>query len=609
MSLRGAGRPQPTPPPRRRSPLAWFWALLTRWSLAFPTAGVVVIAVALVSILLSGVSVLRFTDWTNNGQPTDLQPDEPAAQRYGFTTDGGKPWAPESGRLDVSDRGVTRQTGLTAAGEGAAAGTHHIVMKFQFRTRTELRALGGDAFELQLRVAGGIPCGADLQASRWARLGNATGVSVHGLPGATKAYASIEPGTNCREVAIRVGMLRPEELVAGVEYTADVDVPAGPAPSIGTTLTAAKRPQLDCPDGEADRFRCVNRDLALQSGLNAEVVVGQDWGFQAPGCRRWYSGATTSFPCLPATGARIMTLGDSIASGASEEYTWRYRVWQKLHVSVKPNYVGRKEGPWTGNYAVPSSKWDSAHDAQFGITAEKTEPRVADLTRSEHPDLVLIDLGTNDTHPLRGLSAEQTAAILDRIIQDIQGVNPDVQILIAQPSGHAATGPTIMANLAGLITQLAEQRRTSRSEVGVVDLRTGWRRDLDTFDGTHPSQLGEYFIAQRIVDRLAAVFAYGGRYGAIPTIAAPAAPKDVRALATGNSIQIEWKGVVQASEYRVYLRDTTAGGRFQVVGPGIKGQYNYNVPVAPTHEYEYYVTAVSSGLESEPSATGRIVAT
>ena len=533
-----------------------------RWPIVVAT----VIALALVATL--GTILAK--------RHTPVVPGELAVHRYGFADDGGAPWAPESGRLQISDR----------------AGVHRIVIGLEFRTQAAIDHLAGQALEFRLAVHAQSPC-----QSGWASTSRSS--SVRGVPESAHPYVTVTAGSTCADTLIRIGSAKPEKLDPGYEYEFTADVPAALAKAVVATLTVARRPLGKCDDKPS----CVTGAVAL-AGPNVESLVGTGWAYDGIGCRRWFASANTSFPCLPDEHARIMTLGDSITSGAVGDHTWRYWAWQKLEPAAKPVWTGMSTEAWAGDYAVPHQKWGSRHDAEAGTSASAVVGRVPGLVAAERPDILLIDLGTND--PVGGHTAAQTAASLDQIVQLAQATNPNIQIMLAQPPGHHDTPLSVVADLAPRIANIAANRTTSDSLVTAVDLRTGWQRTSDTWDGTHPTEAGEYFIAKRFVDRLANADAFGRQYGPLQAPAIPGTPSGVRVAVQAGSILLAWQRVPQASEYRIYLRDATLGADFQLVGEGSRDLTWGRGGLVPGHAYEYYVTAISAGLESHPSPVGKI---
>jgi lysophospholipase L1-like esterase len=530
----------------------------------------IVVAAVIALAVLATVGTILGT------RSTPVVPGELAVHRYGFADDGGAPWAPESGQLQISDR----------------AGIHRIVLGLELRTQAAIDQLDGQALEFQLAVHAQLPC-----QSGWASTARSS--SVRGVPANAHPYVAVSAGATCADTLIRIGSAKPGKLHPGYEYEFTADVPAALAKAEVATLTVARRPLGKCDDKPS----CVTGTVA-QSGPNVELLVGSGWSYDGAGCRRWFASANTSFPCLPDEHARIMTLGDSITSGAVGDHTWRYWAWRKLKPANNPVWVGRTDEAWSGDTAVPHQKWGSRHDAEAGISASAVVGRVPGLVAAENPDILLIDLGTND--PVGGHTAAQTAASLDQIVHAAQATNPNIQIMLAQPPGHHDTPLDVMADLATRIANIAATRTTSNSLVTAVDLRTDWDRGFDTWDGTHPTEAGEYFIAKRFVDRLASADAFGSQYGPLQTPTVPGTPSGVRVAEQGGSILLAWQRVPQASEYRIYLRDATLGADFQLVGAGSRDLTWERGGLVPGHAYEYYVTAFSAGLESHPSPVGKI---
>ncbi|MFG1926593.1 GDSL-type esterase/lipase family protein [Cryptosporangium sp. NPDC048952] len=546
-----------------------------------------VIAACVVLALLAGIAVVLLRTSGDDAPP----PPELASKRYGFATDDGAAWAPEAGQLTMEKRGKTQQVGI----------------RFRFRTADAIERLDDHGLELRLAVRTAGPCGG---SPGWMGAeSDGAAMSVDGLPKEAQPYLAVEVGRTCTETLVRIGALRPEQFSPGRDYAVTAQLPAGPEAATGATLTVARRSLVDCGDAPDVPANCVTGTVA-PSGDDVEELVSAErgWAFDGTGCRRWYTDATTSFPCLPDQGARIMTLGDSITSGALGDHTWRYWAWQKLDPTTRPTWVGSKTETWTGDYAVPHTQWGSRHDSQAGVAASTVVGWVPDLMRSERPDLVMIDLGTNDTLAIQGSTAADTAANLDRIVAEVQEANPRAQILLGQPFGHREVAQPVMVELATRLTEVASARTTSDSLVSVVDLRSGWKQNLHTWDGTHPTQAGEFFIASRFVNQLAHSYAYGRVFGAVPGPPVPATPKDVKSLAQNGALLIAWERVPQTAEYRIYLRDATAGGEFELAGQGSRDVQWGRQGLTVGHEYEYYVTAVSSGRESPPSTIGSVKA-
>ena len=108
---------------------------------------------------------------------------------------------------------------------------------------------------------------------------------------------------------------------------------------------------------------------------------------------------------------------------------------------------------------------------------------------------MLIHLGNNDlTH---GQSLESTIEEIRQLIQRIRAVNPRVKLLIAQiiPCGN----PARIQQLNKRIGNLVRRTNTQESPIVVVDQFRGFnpKAGADTYDGCHPSEVGEQKMASR----------------------------------------------------------------------------------------------------------------
>ncbi|MGC5310263.1 fibronectin type III domain-containing protein [Micromonospora zamorensis] len=83
----------------------------------------------------------------------------------------------------------------------------------------------------------------------------------------------------------------------------------------------------------------------------------------------------------------------------------------------------------------------------------------------------------------------------------------------------------------------------------------------------------------------------------------PDAPKNVRVIAGDGRATISWSSVENASSYRVYSRDTDAGGGFQMVQWNLTTTSWTQQLLHNGHRYEYYVTALNGGSEGAKSVT------
>jgi len=209
----------------------------------------------------------------------------------------------------------------------------------------------------------------------------------------------------------------------------------------------------------------------------------------------------------------LLPLGDSITQGGAPYASWRYPLWKRLR-DAEPNlrigfagsmtnyhpgdlcshralkYKGedfpwRHEGHWAWRAdEILNGRGDAGSSGSGRL--EQWMDRYAQDTCS--PNCVLIHLGTNDVR--RGESNEDVLEDLRRIVSSLQGKFGDgLKILIAMPilscnSRTASLGQAIQQNFGSAF-------------IHVVDLATDFDATSMLYDGCHPNEVGEEFMAAR----------------------------------------------------------------------------------------------------------------
>lgn len=206
---------------------------------------------------------------------------------------------------------------------------------------------------------------------------------------------------------------------------------------------------------------------------------------------------------------KIMPMGDSVtARGSSPESSYRYWLWQDLQNAGFHNFVfiGNQNGVSDGTPA--NSDFDQHYegggpgaDAWTSADGVNAAPSAAQSA----PDFVILDLGSNDI--LDGIDPATTQANLQTIIEDFAAVNPNVVILLAQPTPFAVD-PTATAQekklerrqqsrLTGIAAKVNKAERKAGRRVVLVNQFAGYNVRTDTKDGTHPNVRGEQKIARK----------------------------------------------------------------------------------------------------------------
>jgi lysophospholipase L1-like esterase len=238
--------------------------------------------------------------------------------------------------------------------------------------------------------------------------------------------------------------------------------------------------------------------MALVLGVSASMLPGVASADPTPK-------PTLEIPTTTGPPLTIMPIGDSITQGAVGTATYRCYLDGMLNdAGVAFDLVGSQSTPAYGTeYGCPTA-FDQDHEGYWGGSISRVgsvaTPSVEDL----QPDVALIHLGTNDIYGGRDPAA--SASDLASLITELQGVSPDITILVAQIipcdteqaiplyaglCSDEDVGPAFNDAIAAF-TSLS----TDESSVIVVDMNTGFGLDY-LRDEWHPNDAGDQFIASR----------------------------------------------------------------------------------------------------------------
>jgi hypothetical protein len=212
----------------------------------------------------------------------------------------------------------------------------------------------------------------------------------------------------------------------------------------------------------------------------------------------------------------ILPLGNSITNGTSVYNSFRRNLWQMLH---QANYNFDFIGSWDKQHmgeAYPNPDFDLDHDGHSGWTAhhlleppdwDKQRGNLDQWLKSYHPDVVLMELGTNEV--FQCISAASAMNDLSIIIDKLRLNNCSVKILLAQipPLGKKWAPQKLCGNdisyeqsvklFNQAILQFVKNKNTKQSPVIIVDQFTGINSDTDMYDDIHPNTIGEKKMAER----------------------------------------------------------------------------------------------------------------
>lgn len=212
----------------------------------------------------------------------------------------------------------------------------------------------------------------------------------------------------------------------------------------------------------------------------------------------------------------ILCLGNSITNGVDTFNSYRRNLWQLLHAN---NYNFDFIGSWSKHHAgtdVPIPDFDMDNEGHSGWMFEHIlKPPQWDSARGNlnewiktyTPDIVLIELGTNDVFQCR--KPADMFANLNVILYLLREKNKHIKIFLAQilPLGtqwsekklcnNDTTYANAIINLNKQIALYAKQHSTTESHIIIVDQFTGVNPATDMFDDIHPNTKGEKIMAER----------------------------------------------------------------------------------------------------------------
>lgn len=198
----------------------------------------------------------------------------------------------------------------------------------------------------------------------------------------------------------------------------------------------------------------------------------------------------------------IMPFGDSVtAFGSAPESSYRYWLWHKLQNNGFNNvdFIGSSSGVADG--APANTDFDQNYEGGGNDWTSLTALGDADNAGSQNPDIVLLDIGSNDFgEGWETRNAFATRTNIDGIIETLRAHNPNVIVLLARPTGWVTSDPNerkFQTALIGAIAKAAWDEQKAGARVILIGLHGGFNPRKDTKDGVHPNVQGEQKIAAK----------------------------------------------------------------------------------------------------------------
>ena len=220
-------------------------------------------------------------------------------------------------------------------------------------------------------------------------------------------------------------------------------------------------------------------------GIGA-VVVGMVFGVGSDAGLDPRTVARTADPPAPPV-LRIMPLGSSSTVGAGSLGTAGFRWPLEILLArdgIAYDMVGSQQ---SGPAAMP----DRDHEGHGGWTMARMQPLVAGWVTRQRPDLVLLQVGTNDLNS--GLPPAVVAQGLDTMIRTIRSAS-SAGVIVAGVWAPLRSRLAARAEYARLSADVAARHRAAGEPVTFVDTST-LLGPGDVADGLHPSASGYRKIA------------------------------------------------------------------------------------------------------------------
>jgi len=208
---------------------------------------------------------------------------------------------------------------------------------------------------------------------------------------------------------------------------------------------------------------------------------------------------TTTTTPTPAARIAVMPLGDSITQANRERNSYRRPLWMALVGENRPvDFVGSLRDNHQG--PPPDPDFDLDHEGHWGWTADQVLAEIPAWAAAHRPDVVLLQLGTNDV--LRGQSLPGTIEELTGIVLALRAANPGVSVLLARLTPVSGPENARIAAFNELVPGLVARLDTPSARVIEVDQFTAIDPVADTVDGLHPNAAGEARMAERWLQAL-----------------------------------------------------------------------------------------------------------
>jgi hypothetical protein len=317
---------------------------------------------------------------------------------------------------------------------------------------------------------------------------------------------------------------------------------------------------------------------------------------------------------------KIMLAGDSITSGSSGDYTWRYWLWQNLagH-GASVDFVGRFDDiidsvtQARGGKQYADCNFDQDEEARGGGRLYSADPKrpsydrpftSPDSTQPNYPgysswirgavatykpavmvaNVGALDLAFATTPGTDAQVAAEAIKFLKTFINEARLGNPGVDIVITTAPTYTS-GTTRASRYNAMLPGVVSSKTTAASRLTIAKLPS-WSNH--TWDGAHPDAIGEVSIAAVVTDALHKLFPSLPAKPATlqkPHIG-PRRPAVITSAQTAgnNKVTLDWTLPPGGDRTIIYSRNVTGNGPWVQQGDLVMSSLKKYYPKVGTAE-------------------------
>lgn len=252
-----------------------------------------------------------------------------------------------------------------------------------------------------------------------------------------------------------------------------------------------------------------------------------NWAFGVQIEKVHLSGGNASLVKIPDYARRIEVIGDSLSSGYGDTLegisSWAWGLAYGLgntefSLTAYPGVCVTDTDCW-GNPRGQSHQWKKTVDTS-GRAVEMYGPNLTDapdwdFSKQEHPDLTIINIGTNDNNTHNNVTSESFTAAYISLIEQVHEVWPETQIIVQSLwSGWGQVGSTwvqgagFYEEIQTIVKHFNNGKLNKKGGEGFVYYynTTGIMQHNDNSPLFHPTDVGQIKVASHMMEYVRLIF-------------------------------------------------------------------------------------------------------